>query len=175
MLVELGLVEQRPEGGAARRPLALHHGDQHGYMALEAVPPPVAELRGDHGGLVDGLQRMAMVPPVVVHLVDGAAHRGPGRFAGLGQQLGGASHGLVGALVQPGDRTRDARTALRGDREPRSIFGVVGIPQRAAYASSKHGVLGSAMWSYGLASDAAACITGTSIDVHGGWIAHGGW
>jgi hypothetical protein len=30
MLVELGLVEQRPEGGAARRPLALHHGDQHG-------------------------------------------------------------------------------------------------------------------------------------------------
>ena len=55
------------------------------------------------------------------------------------------------------------------------IFGVVGIPQRAAYASSKHGVLGSAMWSYGLASDAAACITGTSIDVHGGWIAHGGW
>ena len=30
MLVELGLVEQRPEGSAARRPLALHHGDQHG-------------------------------------------------------------------------------------------------------------------------------------------------
>jgi hypothetical protein len=49
-------------------------------MALEALPPPVAELRGDHGGLVDGLQRMAMVPPVVVHLVDGAAHRGPGRL-----------------------------------------------------------------------------------------------
>lgn len=113
-----------------------------------------------------------------------------------------------------------------------SIFGVVGIPQRAACASIKHGVLGptkvlGAEWAdrgvrvvavnpgyvrtdldvtdrkaarytdadiarrtpagrfastkeigdvvVWLASDAAAYITGTSIDVDGGWIAHGGW
>lgn len=113
-----------------------------------------------------------------------------------------------------------------------SIFGVVGIPQRAAYASSKHGVLGltkvlGAEWAdrgvrvvavnpgyvrtdldvtdrtaggytdadivrrtpagrfastkeigdvvVWLASDAATYITGTSIDVDGGWIADGGW
>ena len=59
---------------------------------------------GDTMALVERAQGGGVLAPVAAHLVDGTAHRRLGRIARLGEGIGGAGHGGVGALVQGAER-----------------------------------------------------------------------